>query len=111
MEWCRQSAEQGNVEAQVILGHCYSSGYGGQKDLSKALEWYRKAADNGNADAQYELGLCYHYGRGVTANINEALEWYRKAAARGHAEAQRDYKYYKNMFKNTYPSRNRGRRR
>jgi len=41
-------AEQGNVDAQYILGVCYQYGDGVGKDEKKAVEWYMKAAEQGD---------------------------------------------------------------
>ena len=107
----RPLAEQGDVEAQLILSRMYSEGLGVVKDDLKAIEWQaiaveggdaairrgfdlqlgniRKDAEKGDATAQFKLGIIYNNGWGVPADIAEATEWYRKAAEQGHA-ASRD---------------------
>ena len=75
-------AEQGNAEAQCLLGH-YS--FSGNND--EAAYWYRKAAEQGDAGAMLQLGVCYYLGTGVEEDGNEALRWYKKAADRGNTDA------------------------
>ncbi len=48
----RHDAEQGNAEAQFLLGCCYQFGEGIAKDKAEAVKWYRNAAEQGDADAQ-----------------------------------------------------------
>ena len=81
-------AEQGNAEAQYLLGVMYGSGDGVPQDYKEAVKWYRKAAEQGNAEAQYSLGLMYATERGVPQDYKEAAKWFRKAAEQGNAEAQ-----------------------
>ena len=82
------AAEQGNAEAQFILGFCYYNGEGVKQDNAEAAEWWHKAAEQGNAHAQHNLGVCYERGMGVEQDLAEAVEWYRKAAEQGFAKAQ-----------------------
>ncbi len=42
-------AEDGNSEAQNVLGVMYENGEGVKQDFAKAAEWYRMAADQGFA--------------------------------------------------------------
>lgn len=78
-----KAAEQGNAEAQYILGFCYEIGQGVPQDYEEAVKWYRLAAEQGNADAKWQLGCCYERGYGVPKDIDEALKWYRLAAEQG----------------------------
>jgi len=83
-------ANQGEAEAQNLLGVMHFYGYGVTQNHAEALKWYRKFADQGKAadDDQNTLGWLYQYGQGVRQNIAEAVKWYRKAADSGHAAAQ-----------------------
>ena len=65
MKWCRLAADQGNAEAQDMLGTMYDHSEGVAKNYSEAVKWYHRAADQGNADAQSHLGLMYAAGEGV----------------------------------------------
>lgn len=75
-------AEQGDFEAQVIVGEMYERGMGVAADFASALAWYRRAADAGNRRAQINLGYLYERGLGVPADAAIALDWYRRAAGR-----------------------------
>ena len=84
----RRLAEQGDAEAQFILGVMYSQGRGVPENDAEAVRWFRLSADQSYAAAQYNLGLLYDNGRGVPENDAEAVRWYRLAAAQGLADAQ-----------------------
>ncbi|PNX49577.1 MAG: hypothetical protein BV456_08800, partial [Thermoplasmata archaeon M8B2D] len=90
-------AEQGNAEAQNLLGEMYFLGKGIKQDYQEAAKWYRKAAEQGRANAQYNLGFMYENGQGVEQDYQEAAKWYckaakwyRKAAKQGRVNAQYD---------------------
>ena len=84
----RPLAEQGDAEAQSMLGFMYHHGEGVAQDDAQAVKWHRKAAGQGNADGQYNLGVIYATGKGVAQDYTQAAEWYRKAAGQGVAWAQ-----------------------
>ena len=92
VKWFSKAAEQGDVNAQGMLGDCYNLGEGVSIDYQKAVKWWRKAAEQGDTDAQYSLGESYEYGEGVTKDYEEAVKWYRKAAKQGDEEAQQKLK-------------------
>ncbi len=97
-------AEQGNAEAQNLVGEMYFLGKGVKQDYQEAAKWYRKAAEQGSANAQYNLGFMYKNGQGVKQDYQEAAKWYskaakwyRKAAEQGRANAQYNLGF---MYKN-----------
>ena len=55
VKYYRIAADQGNMDAQYALGHCYYYGQGVVKDHGEAVKWYQKAADQGLADAKEKL--------------------------------------------------------
>ena len=57
MKWFRKAAEQGNANAQALLGLEYLLGKGVQVNKSLAKEWFGKACNNGN-----QIG-CEYYGK------------------------------------------------
>ncbi len=88
-EVVKQSAEEGDKHAQLMLGTMYEDGLGGlPSDLREAAYWYEQAARQGYAKAQYNLGLLYEDGRGVSQNYEQAAYWYEKSAKSGFVEAQ-----------------------
>jgi hypothetical protein len=84
----RPLADQGDANAQILLGRMYSQGQGVTQDYALAMQWFRKAADQGYGVAQSSLGLMYEEGRGVTQDYALAMQWFRKAADQGYANAQ-----------------------
>ena len=77
-------AEQGNAQAQLMLGNMYANGLGVKQDDVEAVKWYRKAAEQGVANAQAMLGFLYFLGkRGVQVNKSLAKEWFGKACDNG----------------------------
>ncbi len=75
-------AEQGDSDAQFILGQMYYSGMGVPPHLAEAVTWYRKAAEQGHGLAQFKLGLMYDVGEGVPKDIVLAHMWLDLAASR-----------------------------
>ncbi len=88
-----QLANDGDAEAQNIMGNYYSNGYFVDKDKKQAFEWYTKSAEQGYASAQYNLGCCYELGQGVAQDYAKAVEWYTKSAEQGDARAQYNLGY------------------
>lgn len=85
-------AEQGNAEAQLMLGVMYARGIGVKQDDFEAVKWFRKAAEQGHANAQAILGFSYLLGQsGVQVNKSLAKEWFGKACDNGD---QGGCKYY-----------------
>lgn len=67
-------AEEGNAEAQFLLGWEYANGE--VRNYKTAAEWFRKAAEQGNAPAQRELGCMYYDGDGVAQDFEQAVAWW-----------------------------------
>ena len=88
IEQLRNAAEQGDREAQYLLGVMYYRGESVPQDYRKAAEWFRMAAEQGLAVAQGSLGRMYEDGKGVPEDDREAVKWYRLAAEQALAEAQ-----------------------
>ena len=86
--WYSKSAEQGNAEAQFLLGCCYHVGSGVTENKETAVYWYSKSAEQGNAEAQNQLAYCYENGEGVAVDEQMAVYWCRKAAEQGIAWSQ-----------------------
>jgi hypothetical protein len=73
------TAEQGDAEAQTMVGEIYERGLGAEPNYEAAIEWYRRAAEQGFSRAQFNLGTLYEQGLGVPADRLQALNWYRRA--------------------------------
>ncbi len=76
-------AEQGNPEAQFLLGTLYRSGDGVLQNDKQAVDWFQRAADQGYVRALSALGSSYWSGRGVPQDYARAYFWYELALAEG----------------------------
>ena len=81
-------AEQGNSQAQAILGLMYDNGHGVNKDPTEAFKWYLKAAEQGIPVVQHDVGVKYFQGMGVAQNYQEAAKWWEQAANAGLSDSQ-----------------------
>ena len=77
--WYTKAAEQGNAEAQYILGVFYATGEGVKKDLLRAGAWYLKSAEQGHAWAQCDLGFCYYEGEGIRKDVEKAMNIWKSS--------------------------------
>ena len=84
----RPLAEQGNADAQFLIGSMYFNGQGLLQDYAEAARWYLLAAEQGDAYAQVDLGIMYKNGQGLLQDYAEAARWFRLAAKQGDAYAQ-----------------------
>ncbi|RXK53111.1 sel1 repeat family protein [Oleiharenicola lentus] len=78
-KWYHRAAEQGNADAQNMLGVIYGDGNGVKKDSTLAVNWFLKAAENRNRFAQENLGMHYWEGVGVPRNLVESFAWFSAA--------------------------------
>jgi TPR repeat protein len=68
-------SEQGNAEAQFLLGSMYMD----ENNAESGIYWIRKSAEQGYGHAQDCICMCYSYGIGVTENDFQANYWGKKA--------------------------------
>ena len=85
-EW-RYLAEQGDAEAQRMLGLTYATGRGVTQDYKEAFNWFRLSAEQGDTKAQLNLGTMYGNGQGVIQNYLYAHMWFNIAAISGDTDA------------------------
>lgn len=86
--WMSKSAEQGNANAQVVLGVMYARGKKGlSENDAESIKWLRKSAEQGNASGQFHLGSRY-YTSYLTKKIDEdgvkAYVWFSMAKTQGN---------------------------
>jgi len=93
VRWYHAAAEQGQVNAQMILAFIYDGSENMaayrktfQVDHTEAVKWYRLAAERGNTAAQYFLGYDYAQGIGVPQDFIEAHMWLNLAGANEAAD-------------------------
>lgn len=55
-EWMQKAADQGLVDAQVVMGALYDRGVGVEADRDQATQWYEKAAAQGHGTSLAVLG-------------------------------------------------------
>jgi TPR repeat protein len=74
-------AEQGDAQAQFVLGERYEQGLGAEQDDRAAEHWFSLAAAQGHAGAQAGLGALYALDlQDVPVDYTAALRWSRQAA-------------------------------
>lgn len=86
IRWLKVVAEQGDLDAQVILADIYCN----QKE---ELKWRKMAAEQGDLLAQNRLGYLYESGRIVERDYSEALIWYRKSREIDESQERISYFY------------------
>ena len=89
----RPEAEQGDSDAQYLMGRLNAEGDTGPRDDVAAAAWYLKSAQQGNLDAENSLGYAYDFGLGVPKDKAQARLWYDKAAIKGEIIAQNNMAY------------------
>jgi len=80
----RRFANDGDRDAQYILGKAYYGACGIAKAEAESDKWMLEAAERGHALAQYNEGM-RHLRKKEYA---EAVEWFRKSAEQGNAVSQ-----------------------
>ena len=86
----QQLAQQGNAEAQNLLGFMYHKGQGVPQNDAEAVRWFRKAAEQGEAGAQNLLGIMYALGQGVPQDQVAAYALLNVASSKGTSTVARD---------------------
>lgn len=75
----KESAENGNKEAQLKIAEYYSNGSNGfQKNQQEAFKWCEMSAKQGYSPAELTLSLYYDRATGVGQDKNEAKKWLKK---------------------------------
>ena len=82
----KESAKQGNKDAQLILSKMYYHGVGTNVDYNKSLDWLAHVdEDTKNIEAILEYAQTYLYGTDkIEPNIDLAIHWLKKAATMQH---------------------------
>ena len=83
----RGDAENGNAEAQYVLGTYLFAGEKIKEDRSAAVKLFEKSALQGHVKAQRKLGMCLCGGYGIKKNVAEGIKWLSKAEKQGDAIA------------------------
>lgn len=81
-------AEQGDAEAQCLIGNMYHLGLGVERDILEAVKWYKKSAKQGYGVASNNLAGIFMVGdKGVAIAQVEAEKWNQKARKQGFLHA------------------------
>lgn len=84
----REKAEQGDVDAQLMMGQIYAMGDIVEADMEAAFSWFMKAARQDNAEAQFRVAEMYLYGQGVERDFSHAEKWASESARQGYADGE-----------------------
>lgn len=83
----RQSAERGDLAAQVTLAKRYQAGQGVERNQEQYIYWLKNAAEGGYTEAQFLLGMELYNGRACGKNISSALIYLERAAKSNSIDA------------------------
>ena len=84
----RARADEGDADAQFLVGLRCCAVEGEGQDFVQAAQWYRKAAEQNHPVAQFNLGVMFARGQGVIQDDATAVMWTLRAANAGDAGAQ-----------------------
>ncbi len=83
------AAEDGDAEAQYVMGKFLATGRQGMEpDPAASRRWFEAAAAQNHAGGQFRLGDIYQHGRGVAKDPHEALRLHRLADRNGSLAAR-----------------------
>ena len=85
-QWYLLSAKQGNDSSQIALGNLLSTGYGVQRDFTKAIYWTKKGIKQGASHAAHNLGTIYR----DMGKSKLSFKWYCRAVKMGDNDALLD---------------------
>lgn len=78
IEKLQQDAENGNSDAQFILGERYANGFHVEKNESQAAKWWQKSAEQGNLKAQ--IAFCQKFSKSDGELLAQAARFCKMAA-------------------------------
>lgn len=87
VKWIKQAADEGDADAQALLGDIFLRGWGVEPNANKACEWFKQAADRDHAHANLELAKLLLEGSRSSADKQTGIRHMMKAASLGHEEA------------------------
>jgi len=93
-----KSAENGFIDAQILLGKKLLIGEGLEKNPLKAVDWFKKAIEQESAEGHFQLAKCYEAGNGIDIDLEQSMYHLEQAAGKGHEDAKR--KLQKEKYKN-----------
>ena len=83
----RADAENGNNQAQVLLGRVHRDARNPARNFADAYAWFVRAAEAGYAEGRYWAGVMAQRGEGTAKDNAAAVAWWRQAAEAGYPPA------------------------
>lgn len=81
-------AENGDVDAMVMVGDCFTKGINTRIDDVQSHKYYKMAADKGHVKASVQVGIDFINGIGVKSDKKQGVKYLTYAADHGEAFAQ-----------------------
>lgn len=78
-----QNAENGDSEAQFLLGNLYINGRELPKNNREAAKWFLMSGSQNKSVSQRQLARMYMTGSGVAKDLIESYKWASIAASNG----------------------------
>lgn len=94
VENLRNAADCSLPRALELLGQCYASGTGVEKDLMEAERRFSKAAELGNSEEKLRMAKRLAEGNGVPQSKIKALSWVQRAVDAGMSDARERYEQF-----------------
>ncbi len=88
LRWLEPVAQEGQAQAQFILGFMHQNGRGVPVDAEKGAGLFRQSAEQGYAYAQFALASSYRFGIGVEQDLLDAHHWLLLAEHNGYDPAR-----------------------
>ena len=82
-------ADEGDADAQYVLGTAYQYGLGLEHSDEKSFEWYGRAIGQGHLPALHDMAGFYLFGIGVRESPEKAFEMLKRASDEGLPEASK----------------------
>ncbi|RYE61611.1 MAG: sel1 repeat family protein, partial [Oxalobacteraceae bacterium] len=74
-----QSADAGDMHAELKVGWFYQKGLSLRADPSRAVEWYERSASKGNLWAYHMLAFMLMDGEGIAKDLALAQRYFEKS--------------------------------
>lgn len=94
VENLRNAADCNLPRALELLGQCYASGTGIEKDLVEAERRFSKAAELGDSEEKLRMAKRLAEGNGVPQSKIKALSWVQRAVDAGMSDAREHYEQF-----------------
>jgi TPR repeat protein len=96
MRAVRSLAENGDIRAQLFLGHAYAheNSLVRHPDYQEAMKWFKRASGHGSGEASAGIAELYEQGHGVPKSSKEAKVWWDLAAKQGYDQQELDVRCF-----------------